>query len=76
MLSLGPRPNLCCLVPLLLLLLLFLLGGARVRARRLGGGRRLRLRALVALCDASRDSRHSCNAWSGDFWFGWGINSL
>jgi hypothetical protein len=33
-----------------------------VRARRLGGGRRRRLHASVALRGASRDSRHSCNA--------------
>lgn len=72
MLSLVPNPNssLCPNLHLFLLHLppLHLLqqkegGGGRARARRLGGGRHRRLRALVALRGASRDSRHSCNAW-------------
>lgn len=69
MLSLGsnPNPNLNLDLNLCLCLLRRRWkggggGGERARARRLGGGRRHRLRALVALCGASRDSRHSCNA--------------
>lgn len=67
MLSLGsnPNPNLNLDLNLCLCLLRRRWKGGRgerARARRLGGGRRHRLRALVALCGASRDSRHSCNA--------------
>jgi hypothetical protein len=81
MLSLGPNPN-PNLVFLVVLLRRWWKGGAgagaggRERARRLGGGRRRRLRALAALCGASRDSRHSCNAWREDLVFGWGIERV